>query len=244
MDFLEVFQPKVNREFTDYIVLTRRIGLPLLASVVCFLRMTLPDLTRVFTFPVTVSNSKVLAVLASVCLIATTFLTLLLIRVILGLVIFKMANYYVVRHKKYQDQIIKSIANTTSTTSTATAVASPQPKSKLTMKLESVAASSSRNSFPNIRTPSPTPGPEDDFSSPCSSIHTSFLRGSPNTEPSTINPKTRAHLYDADEKIPPTIEERRNKQLMKGPFNKLEQDNGDEGLSKVMRYKMASKKIW
>lgn len=35
----------------------------------------------------------------------------------------------------------------------------------------------------------------------------SFLPGSPNTEPSTINPTTRAKLYDADEKIPPTVEE-------------------------------------
>lgn len=41
LDFLEVFEfnkvsGKPSHEFTDYIVLTRRIGLPLLASVVCF----------------------------------------------------------------------------------------------------------------------------------------------------------------------------------------------------------------
>ena len=72
----------------------------------------------------------------------------------------------------------------------------------------------------------------------------SFLPGSPNTEPSTINPTTRAQLYDADEKIPPTIEEKRNKQLLQGVLNEDSwcSDSGDEGLSQVMRYKMSSKK--
>lgn len=56
LDFVEVFKSAPNvsasplHELTDYVILTKRIGLPLLACIVCFLRMTLPDLKRFFLF--------------------------------------------------------------------------------------------------------------------------------------------------------------------------------------------------
>lgn len=54
LDYIQVFKSTSNpdidvlSELTDYIVLTKRIGLPLLASIVCFLRMTYPDLKQLF----------------------------------------------------------------------------------------------------------------------------------------------------------------------------------------------------
>lgn len=235
LDFLEVFEfNKVSgtpsHEFTDYIALTRRIGLPLLASVVCFLRITLQDLKQIFIFPVL--SSWAYSVFASASLITATFLTLLLIRVILSMFIFKISNMLVIQHKQRQDEL------------------------KLKMKQQNheipCSASSTRKFTPEV-----TPAEFDDSTTESimfnelrnynsSPIGLSFLPGSPNTEPSTINPKTRAQLYDADEKIPPSVEEKRNKLLLNGSLNQdiWNNDNGDEGLSNVMRYKMSSKRIW
>ncbi|EGW30341.1 uncharacterized protein SPAPADRAFT_57145 [Spathaspora passalidarum NRRL Y-27907] len=209
LDFLEMFHhSNHSREFSDYLALTRRIGLPLLATVVCFLKMTLVDFKTIFIGP---------SILSSAGLILATYLTLLLVRVILGLVIFKTASILVIKHKHHQAELKSK---------TVPDIVVPTPIKQTTI-LE--------------RTPSPS---DDSYSH--LSISATFLRGSPNTEPSTINSKTRAHLYDADEKIPPTLEETRNKKLLKGPLHesKLEKDAGDEGLSQVMRYKMSSKRIW
>ncbi|KAL6454059.1 EMP65 Endoplasmic reticulum membrane protein 65 [Candida maltosa Xu316] len=223
LDFLEVFgdkskNGKSSHEFTDYISLTRRIGLPLLASVVCYLRMTLPDLKSIFIFPDT--GSKTYAVIGSTTLIGVTFLTLLLVRVILSMVIFKIANVLVVHHKQHQDELRKKMNQ-----SRAEGTPPPAPA------LEDVSNDSFSSDVSNYAS---TP------------LGLSYLPGSPNTEPSTINPKTRAKLYDVDERIPPTVEEKRNKQLLNGALNELSwtRDNGDEGLSNVSRYKMSSKRIW
>ena len=98
---------KSSHEFTDYIVLTRRIGLPLLASVVCFLRMILADLKHIFVFPVAGSNFY--AIITSGSLIVLTFFTLLLIRVILCMLIFKIANVLVTQHKQHQEKLRKKL---------------------------------------------------------------------------------------------------------------------------------------
>lgn len=234
LDFLEVFEfnkvsGKPSHEFTDYIVLTRRIGLPLLASVVCFLRMTLQDLRQIFIFPVV--SSWTYSIFASGSLILATFLTLLLIRVILSMLIFKIANVLVIQHKQHQEELklsmkqTQEIARTMSPTEKFTPETTPAEFDGSTT--ESIVLNEIRN-----------------YNS--SPIGLSFLPGSPNTEPSTINPKTRAQLYDVDEKIPPTVEEKRNKQLLNGSMNQdvWKNDDGDEGLSQVMRYKMSSKRIW
>lgn len=85
----------------------------------------------------------------------------------------------------------------------------------------------------------------DDSSFVPSPVELSYLPGSPNTEPSTINPSTRVHLYDLDEIVPETPEQKRNKQLLNGALQELPWgDNEDEGLAKVTRYEMSSKRIW
>ncbi|RCK57563.1 Endoplasmic reticulum membrane protein 65 [Candida viswanathii] len=181
-------KPKIYRnffhEFTDYIVLTRRIGLPLLASVVCFLRMTAPDLKQIFIFPVV--SSWLYAVFASASLITATFLTLLLIRVILSMLIFKLANILVIQHKQHQEELKLKMKQTKETAALSISTAKFTPESTPAVFDDSTIESSIVEDTRNYN------------SSP---IGLSFLPGSPNTEPSTINPKTRAQLYDADEKI-------------------------------------------
>lgn len=136
----------------DYITLTRRTGLPLLATVVCFLRMALPDLRLLLPLP------TLIATLLRLPLYLLAFCVLLLLRLLLGL---QLARW-------------------------AAAMAPPAAPA--------------------------------------------FLPGVPNAHPATINPSTRAHLYDAE--VPPSPEERRDRHFAR------------ENLDKVMRYQMASKRIW
>ncbi|RLV96569.1 Endoplasmic reticulum membrane protein 65 [Spathaspora sp. JA1] len=205
LDFIQMFHHTNNqREFTDYLSLTRRIGLPLLPTIVCFLKMTLPDFKTIFITPG--------SILTSGCVILVTYLTLLLIRVIIGLVVFKIANSIVINHKQHQTELKRKVVIPTPIKNTSTILETPPPKDEIYSQV---------------------------------AINSTFLRGSPNTESSSINPKTRIHLYDHNEKIPPTPEEKRNKNLIKGPFNTSNlQSDDEEGLSPVMRYKMSSKRIW
>ncbi|KAI5956790.1 hypothetical protein KGF54_000407 [Candida jiufengensis] len=206
LDFLQVFKINSgngnfsNHEFSDYIVLTRRIGLPLLAASVCFLRMTINDMKQVFI----VQNS----IITSICLILVSFFTLILVRIILVLAIFKIANRSVTKHKYQQKESMKSHQE---------------------LSNEQITSSPLSSEIPDLST---------------SSIDLNFLPGLPNTEPSTINPNTRIHLYDLDEKIPPTVEERRNHQILKKRASISNIYDDEEELSKVMRYEMSSKRIW
>ena len=219
LDFLQVFQrgsenAAESHEFTDFIVLTRRIGLPLLASAVCFLRMTIGDFKQIFIIQ---CSTNLRTVLASVVFITATVLTLLLVRIILVLLIFKIANRSVQSHRARQSALA--------------------PNAMRSVSIESLAE----------KTPSPKEQPLstfEDSSFISSPIDLSYLPGSPNTEPSTINPSTRAYLYDLDEIVPETPEEKRNKQLLNEAFQQLSYKNEDEGLSKVMRYELSSKQIW
>ncbi|CCE39872.1 uncharacterized protein CPAR2_602910 [Candida parapsilosis] len=221
LDFMQVFQTSSqsesgkSHEFTDFIVLTRRIGLPLLASAVCFLRMTIGDFKQIFIIQ---CSTNVRTVLASIVFFTTTIFTLLLIRIILVLLIFKIASRLVESHKARQKQVAKRVIH-------------PSPIHTPVEKTPSPRQAST-NAF-------------DDSSFVSSPIELSYLPGSPNTEPSTINPTTRAHLYDLDEIVPDTPEEKRNKQLLNGSLQESPWgENDDEGLSKVMRYEMSSKRIW
>ncbi|KAI3402913.2 hypothetical protein KGF56_004374 [Candida oxycetoniae] len=228
LDFLQEFQYSTNsggnnvdkdHKFTDYIITTRRIGLPLLASAVCFLRMTLGDFKQLFIIR---GPNGVYCILATVGVVVATIFTLSLIRILLVLGVLKIANQSVTKHRIHQKEL----------------------KAKL-----DASTTSDKN---KMKQGKPTPSASDAASSAAvaqgmfSPIDMSFLPGSPNTEPSTINPSTRIHLYDADEDIPPTPEEKRNKALRDGVLNETRWniDEGDEGLSKVMRYKMSSKRIW
>ncbi|KAM9893927.1 hypothetical protein OXX69_011534, partial [Metschnikowia pulcherrima] len=87
---------------------------------------------------------------------------------------------------------------------------------------------------------------ESQLASPAESeIDYSFLPGVPNTESSSINPKTRSFLYDFGENVPPTLEEKRNAQFFKKKESNSAKDEVNfDSLHKVQRYEMSSKKIW
>lgn len=302
LDFLEVVKASPNanllHELTDYIVLTKRIGLPLLALTVCFLRMTLPDLTSLFIFP---HNSFFYSLVVSVSLLLVTFAALLFFRLILGIVILKWANKIKHDHQAYQESLKTAqetelaapppIPNTPSVFALTPNV-SPRKRNSSAVKPDLPPVLTSGLSLLDLsgtasRIRSRTPSPIDplhileDFSLDTvlngligliddtqeadkeadkeanelptkqqsdedesyiqSPIELTYLPGVPNTEASTINPTTRSYLYDYGEKIPPTVEEKRNKMLKAG-HQRTHSD--DEGLSKVMRYEMSSKRIW
>ncbi|KAI5964521.1 hypothetical protein KGF57_001013 [Candida theae] len=220
LDFLQVFQAgssgsSKNHEFTDFIVLTRRIGLPLLASAVCFLRMTIGDFKQIF---IVQCSTNIRTVFTSFVFITATILTLLLIRIVLVLFIFKIANKSVESHKARQKALAVDLKHTLSVDTQVEKT--PSPKEKV---LESF----------------------DDSGFVPSPVEQYYLPGSPNTEPSTINPSTRAYLYDIGEVVPETPEEKRNRQLIIGAMQESPwSENEDDRLSKVMRYEMSSKRIW
>lgn len=215
LDFVEVFKsgPNVSaaplHELTDYVVLTKRIGLPLLACIVCFLRMTLPDLKRFFLF----SDSLTYSIISSVGLLVVAFLTLLFARLVLGLLILKWANRIKTQHQQAQ-QLLKPPVS----------AGRIMGSLNISLNVEESAIESDSEIGSEI---------EEYLPSPLSPFNTSFTPGVPNTEASSINPISRSYLYDAGEKIPPTVEEMRNNN-----------DKGEEGLENVMRYEMSSKRIW
>ena len=280
LDFLQVFQfdskniglgrkQSGRHEITDYIVLTRRIGLPLLASVVCFLRMTLGDFRQLFVFRSSehdqanagygndvggIVRAKWRAALGTIALVTITMTTLLFIRMLLVLAIFKIANQSVAKHRLLQDMIKKKMGDRYQEKEMQGKQNQKQEQNQKQKHNEENKENDEIENSCGAETPAHSLSPTLEINSPLSKkgaelsspIHLSFLPGTPNTEPSTINPSTRAHLYDADESIPPTPEERRNEALNKGPLNETQwsNDDGDEGLSKVLRYKMSSKRIW
>ncbi|KAG2731276.1 hypothetical protein G9P44_005692 [Scheffersomyces stipitis] len=252
LDFLQVFKLGPNNQLeandlTDYIVLTRRIGLPLLASVVCSLRMTMSDLKRVFVFPIVASYTY--SILASGALIVATFLTLILIRLILGLVILKMASSTKAEHIAFQEELKrKAIEKQNAEALVLTPEASP--------KLDPVHFKK-EVFIPSTPLDTPIKTPEDtlvesktisgdnipEIESPISAINSiSYFPGNPNSEASSINPKTRSYLYDYGEEVPPTVEEKRNEKQSLSP--KKDQVGDNDTLHNVMRYKMSSKRIW
>jgi len=275
LDYIQVFKSTSNSnindlsELTDYIVLTKRIGLPLLASIVCFLRMTFPDLKQLFFFQAT--NTFVYSLFISLILIMITFFTLMFIRLMLGLVILKWANRIRNEHREHQTWLREesSRIDTSNHPKSATVESfslSPQFVSSTvdtdiaSTNIESDILSPSLNNensglnsltptLPlfDLETPSPkaSEGIPNNLPSPKSPIELSYIPGVPNTEASSINPSTRSYLYDFGEKVPPTIEEKRNQQLMNQESQQNDLDfNDDEGLGKVMRYEMSSKRIW
>lgn len=280
LDYIQVFKSTSNpdidvlSELTDYIVLTKRIGLPLLASIVCFLRMTYPDLKQLFFFQAT--NSFLYSLIISLILILITFFTLMFIRLMLGLVILKWANRVRNEHKKYQTWLREessklddateylksdivdgfSLSPQLVSSTVDTDIASASIESDILPRGLDNQVSSPNSLTPtlplfDLETPSPKASPKtsqglsNNIPSPKSPIELSYIPGVPNTEASSINPSTRSYLYDFGEKVPPTVEERRNQQFMNQDTELIDLDvNGDEGLGNVMRYEMSSKRIW
>lgn len=237
VDYLEIFKassvkPNVQYELSDYISLTKRIGLPLLATTVCFLRMSSNDLMSIFTVQ---TSSNFYSFISSGLLIIVSCFILLLLRLILGIVLLKFAGSVKQNHESQLD-----LDQTESTNAFASNnVILETPNAPYSSNISEVELDSS--------TPSKRPRPKEakDVSilprSPKSPdpVDLNFLPGSPNTEMSTIKPSIRSFLYDEGESMPPTDEEKRNK-----AFHEKYLDDYDEGLGKVLRYEMASKRIW
>lgn len=224
LDYLEVFKAtslnsNLEYELSDYLTLTKRIGLPLLATTVCFLRMSLNDIITVFTVS---STSRLFSFIGSFVLLIISFVILLLSRLILGLLLLRLTSSIKQKHemaheisiideteeKKVDDSIIETPSKTfieTPSKSREPVSAPPSPRSPL---------------------------------SPRSPVDISFLPGIPSTEMSNIEP-IRSRLYDKDENVPPNSVEKRNKD-----FSEKYKPSTDEGLNNVSRYEMSSKRIW
>lgn len=272
LDYLEVFKSTSDisqlHELTDYIVLAKRIGLPLLASIVCFITMTFPDLKQIFIFPTT--SSFIYSFILSLALIMITFFTLLFIRLMLGLVILKWANKIRNEHNAHQlwlregsstnNQQTKNLESKVAdifglSTNLTSASSNMDTKSSDLEEIEWSPPFSTTEPTHNLlsttlpifdlETPSPTT-PLHQVSTPKSPLEYSFIPGVPNTEASSINPTTRSYLYDFGEEIPPTTEERRNRLFVDRELQEeaKSENSNDDGLGNVMRYEMSSKRIW
>lgn len=263
LDFMELFTSNSNaytlHEVSDYLILTKRIGLPIMSLSVCFLRMTLRDLQTVY-FP---SVFSVLAVISSIVLLVLTFVALLVTRLLLGLWLLKWARQIKHNHEAYQEKLrtgalpyindpgfvppepIPEVASPESPQSPESAVPDspklpeePFPSTMPFPKLET-----------SFTTPDMSPTGNYKYRSPDESdneIDSSFIPGVPNTESLSINPTTRSYLYDFGEKVPPTLEEKRNAQFRQRRIDSpiTHEDPRYNALNKVQRYEMSSKRIW
>lgn len=271
LDFMEVFTSHSKgytlHEVSDYVILTKRIGLPIMSLSVCLLRMSLRDL-KVIYLPSTYSW---LAVIASAILIALTFVALLVTRLLLGLWLLKWARHIKIKHERFQQALkaastpLHQYEKTSIVADVIPEVDSPaSPASGNDAGTESLSSGHSnfvyRKADHNTRTPEPALSPTEDSLSPAdipfqkyrlpdesdSEIESSFLPGIPNTESSSINPTTRSHLFDYGEKVPPTLEEKRNAQFRKRHLDSpiTSADARYDTLNRVQRYEMSSKRIW
>lgn len=246
LDYLDVFRssstkPGAHYELSDYTVLTRRIGLPLLATTVCYLRMSIGNFVTLFTVE---TSNLVYSFLSSALLVSVTFIILLLVRLALGISLLKITNHIQLSHeaKMASDHLELTVIN--ESVMNELAIIETPIKTK-------TSATGSTSILPKIETSEDDDvlpkalfnGPELSYSprsmTPTTPVDLNFLPGSPNTEMSVINPATREYLYDTGEDVPPTPEEKRNKD-----FNDKFEPTNDEGLHRVLRYEMSSKRIW
>lgn len=267
-DFMEVFTSNSKRstlnEISDYIYLAKRIGLPISSLSICFLRMTLHDLKQIY-----VPSFSLPSILACGTLAALTFVMLLVIRLLLGLWLLQWARRIKHKHEAYQSEL-SAAAITSTLISEELAVSSIQdeysreytPESKdnsILLPVDNVfnhesgidPIDTSYSTLYKTLGWSPKSPPEGSRLSQSSldsqsEIDQYFLPGVPNTEMSSINPRTRGFLYDFGELVPPTGEEKRNDMVRKR--GKLETHvanaTGDDVLKTVRRYEMSSKRIW
>ncbi|GBL50471.1 hypothetical protein CAJCM15448_27450 [Candidozyma auris] len=257
-DFMEVFtsnsQKSTSHEISDYVILAKRIGLPMLSLSICFLRMTLRDLKQIY-----VPSPNISSILSCGLLATLTFITLVIIRLVLGLWLLKWAKSIKGKHEEYQKEVSAAAsakafyAEESSVASMQEGLFDSENSRGVGGKLEG-----DENSHFSLYTDSnwsremsPTDvhdtmsGRVYDSSDSQSEIEQSFIPGIPNTESSSINPRTRGFLYDYGESVPPNGEERRNDMVRKRvkSTSKTSQDLG-ESLKAVHRYEMSSKRIW
>ncbi|KAG7193869.1 uncharacterized protein KQ657_005067 [Scheffersomyces spartinae] len=239
LDYLQVFKPnpEANHDSIDYIVLTKRIGLPLIATVVSFLKMILPEIVNT-DFGSDAKGSSFSNIVVFNLFLIAIFAVLMLIRLILALIILKSANI-----NKHQQDIFIQQPYTTAEHLKESVPTPRQPNSSPTPQSKVVAPTPQHQAS----TPPPHEGvqqlpssitPPTILSPPMSPAELSFIPGVPNTELSSINPQTRTFLYDPGEIVPPTMEEKRNKSLI------TVSNDETEGLGNVTRYEMKSKRIW
>lgn len=269
-DFMEVFSAnsKIStlHEMSDHILITKRIGLPVMSLCICFLSMSSRELQMIF-LPSTFTTG---AVLSSLALITLAFVAAILFRLLLSLWLLNWARH--IKHKRdaYQEKLKVS--------STAPSPEKAQPhkssrgsSNKIIDHIETTPLHlplspdssdillTSLPQLPKLKTVF-TSASDTDFTdgftdyelrarpssmSECE-IASSFIPGVPNTESSSINPNTRLYLYDWGESVPPTPEEKRNAQVKQkhSESPKLKQDRYEDVLSNVHRYEMSSKRIW
>lgn len=213
-------------QVSDYITLMRRIGVPLLASIVCFLGMTIHEIKRVLTGPI--FESYWYATLIILVLAVTLFSTLLFIRLILGIIILRLANRIRSSFIAEQALILRKAEKFNHDKTKEYKFASDYNGRRYSVLSGSLPSEYSTRK-PNL-------GLFKEFYTNAL-IESIYLPGIPNPELSTINPTTRQYIYDVGEKMKANAEESRNKK-----FAQL--DNNEDPLNKVMRYEMASKRIW
>lgn len=163
LDYLEVFKAtslnsNLEYELSDYLTLTKRIGLPLLATTVCFLRMSLNDIITVFTVS---STSKLFSFVGSFVLLIISFVILLLSRLVLGLLLLRLTSSIKQKHEASQE------------------ISVIEEEKKVD---DSIIETPSK--FRDISAP---PSPRSPLS-PKSPVDISFLPGIPSTEMSNIEP--------------------------------------------------------
>lgn len=255
LDFIEVFNSNLEgsaHETSDYVKITRRIGIPIMSLSICFFRMILSDLKDIY-LP---KSWNLWSLFASSLLLSLSFVVLLIVRLLLSLWLLQWARHIKRTHEFKQAAIHSKKSKATekkrldilTKPAQETVVLCETPKLKVA---QSNTASDTSNEFisPLYEADSPISlfDGEDLYTSPAESeIDTSFIPGVPNTEPSSINPSTRSYLYDTGESVPPTLEEKRNAQLRK-KFDKslvIPDDVVFDPLKTVHRYEMSSKRIW
>ncbi|SGZ56360.1 CIC11C00000001655 [Sungouiella intermedia] len=272
-DFMEIFSENSKtltlHEISDHILVTKRIGLPVMPLCICFLSMLSRDLLMVF-LP---SAATLGPILASLALISLALIAALVFRLLLSLWLLKWARH--IRHNRDAHQAELRMAES------KVREASGQDSS-LKSPLDSPFDDNERVNSPGLELPmSPSPSEilldtlprnhHDDMDIATSSgvekddsvaylnyelhhrsvfeseteIASSFIPGIPNTEQSSINPKTRSYLYDWGERVPPTLEEKRNEQVkQKHIASPIKTERWEDDLGNVHRYEMSSKRIW
>lgn len=252
LDFIEVFNSNMEgstQETSDYVKITKRIGIPIMSLSVCFFRMLLSDLKDIY-LP---KSWTAWNIFASLLLFALSFVALLIVRLLLGLWLLQWARHIKTKHELKQ-RAMRTITNKLSEKKNYDTV--PEPKLSVhceTPKLKTAQTNIASDSVDTpilqvfeAESPISLSDVEDPYTSPAESeIDTSFIPGVPNTESSSINPSTRLYLYDTGESVPPTLEEKRNAQLRKR-FDKplVSEDSVFDPLKAVHRYEMSSKRIW
>lgn len=269
-DFMEIFSENSKtstlHEISDHVLVTKRIGLPVMPLCICFLSMTSRDLLTVF-FPSTATFG---AVLASLLLISLAFIAALVFRLLLSLWLLNWARRIKRNRDAYQAQLRASeskgepAAQKNSPDSPLHPLFEINEDANVPVDLP-ISPSSSEvllHTLPKLSTQDGSfessfgvEGNSDgslDFQLRRRSIleseteiASSFIPGVPNTELSSINPKTRSYLYDWGEQVPPTPEEKRNEQVKQRRIaSPIKAEPWDDDLGNVHRYEMSSKRIW